>query len=134
MRICVTLFLLACSGCTAVKSSTHLVQAEQAVTRAEQRNADDDAVYEFTMAMRYLEKAREENGYADYKDSTNLSKAAAEWAEKAVSVVEMGGSDYRPPPPPPTTLPSVDEADLPDGSDDELAPADTLEEDLLGDE
>ena len=133
MRICVPLFLFAVSGCTAVKSSTHLVQAEQAVTRAELRNADDDAVYEFTMAMRYLEKAREENGYADYKDSTNLSKAATEWAEKAVKVVEMGGSDYQPPPPP-LSLPDGDDADLPDGSEDVLAPTDALEEDLLGDE
>ena len=95
----------------------HLVQAEQIVTKAEQRNADDEAIYEYTMAMRYLEKAREENGYADYKDSTELSKTSSEWADKAVEVVEMGGPQYRPKPPP--AEPEGDES-LPDGSDEPL--------------
>lgn len=135
MRVCVMLSLLALTGCTAIKSSTNLVQAEQAVTRAEQRNADDEAVYEYTMAVRYLEKAREENGYADYKDSATLSKAATEWAEKAVKVVEMGGSDYAPPaPPPPSSAPAAEDGDLPDGSDDPLAPTDAGDADLLEDE
>lgn len=117
MRICVPILLVALSGCTAIKSSVHLIQAEQDLTKAEQRNADDEAIYEYTMALRYLEKAREENGYSDYKDSAELSKSSSEWSEKAVMVVEMGGPSYRPPPPE-----ASDE--LPDGSDDELAPLD----------
>lgn len=139
MRICVPLLLFALTGCTAVKSSVHLVQAEQDVTRAEQRNADDEAVYEYTMALRYLEKAREENGYADYKDSSELSKSASEWADKAVKVVEMGGPEYRPKPP--AAEEESEDADMPDGSDEPLAPApapeagdDLPEDDLFEDE
>ena len=80
------------SGCTAVKSSLHLVEAEQAVTRARQQGADQDAmaIYEYTMALRFLEKAREENGYADYRDAEDLAKAAVEWSEKAIQTVQNG--------------------------------------------
>ena len=129
MRICVPMLLLALSGCTAVKSSVHLIQAEQDVTRAKERNADDEAVYEYTMALRYLEKAREENGYADYKDSTELSKSATEWADKAVKVTEMGGSDYRPAPPP-----TEDASEAPDEALPETPAEDELPDDLLEDE
>ncbi|MCO4746237.1 MAG: hypothetical protein KC912_15675 [Proteobacteria bacterium] len=137
MRTLVPVLIFALSGCTAIKSSVHLVQAEQAVTRAEQRNADDDAIYEYTMSLRYLEKAREENGYSDYKDSTTLSKAAVEWAEQAVSAVEMGGSTYRP-----TAPAEADDESIPEETDDvevidESLPDlgdDDLPEDLLEDE
>ncbi len=94
------------------------------------------------MSLRYLEKAREENGYSDYKDSTALSKSAVDWAERAVSAVEMGGSPYNPggvSVPMDTSEPAFE--DEPPANETRETPADVLpvddlpaDDDLLEDE
>ncbi len=78
------------SGCTAIKSTVHLAQAEQALAEARNYDSQNLAVYEYTMAIRYLEKAREENGASDYRISENLSKRSMEWADKAIISIERG--------------------------------------------
>ena len=128
MRMMLGWLLVTTTGCTAIKSGAQLARAEQAVTRAAQRNADDVAIYEYTMAIRHLEKAREENGYSDFKDSSAMSKSAIEWAERAVEVVEMGGPQYRPAPAaPPSDQPMPDGREL-------LGDTEPAEGDLFGDD
>ena len=78
------------TGCTAIKATVHVAQAEQALAEARNRDAQNLAVYEYTMAIRYLEKAREEHGSADYRISENLSKRSAEWSDKAIISIERG--------------------------------------------
>lgn len=130
MRMMLGWLLVTTTGCTAIKSGAQLARAEQAVTRAAQRNADDVAIYEYTMAIRHLEKAREENGYSDFKDSSAMSKSAIEWAEKAVEVVEMGGPQYRPASTP--SAPASD-GDAPDARE-LLGDTEPADEDLFGDD
>ena len=78
-------------GCAATQAALQLSKANKAVDRAKAKGAPDYAVYEYTMAENYLEKAREEAGYSDFKDSVMLSQGAAEWADKAIIVIEEEG-------------------------------------------
>ncbi|MBX2796492.1 MAG: DUF4398 domain-containing protein [Myxococcales bacterium] len=79
------------SGCTASKASLQLVSAEQALLRAERFEAPTRAEYEYTMAVRYLEKAREEAGYSDFRIADALARKSAEWSDRAIIFVERGG-------------------------------------------
>jgi hypothetical protein len=79
------------SGCAAGKASIHLVAADNAISRAAARDAEQGAPYEFTMATRYLSKAREEFGEADFRVAEALSKASAKWADKAIIAIEQKG-------------------------------------------
>ena len=45
------------------------------------------------MAEHYLNKAREEAGASDFKDSVQLAHGAAEWADKAIIAIEKEGRD-----------------------------------------
>lgn len=78
------------SGCTAIKTTVHLAQAEQGLVEARNYDAQNLAVYEYTMAMRYLEKAREENGASDYRIAEALARRSAEWSDKAIISIERG--------------------------------------------
>ena len=101
----------AMSGCTAINGYAHLDGADQALARADEQNAKELAPYEYTLARRYLEKAGEEAGYSDWRACEDLSKLAAEWADKAVIAVATKRSTVpadvpaaapaKPPPPPP---------------------------------
>ena len=79
------------SGCAATQAALQLSKANKAVDRAKAKGAPEYAIYEYTMAENYLEKAREEAGYSDFKDSVMLSQGAAEWADKAIIVIEEEG-------------------------------------------
>jgi hypothetical protein len=83
--------LVALAGCTAIKAEVNVISAEQAVTRAREANAPDLAPYEYTMAIRYLEKSKEEAGYASYKASEELARKAADWADQSIIAIEKGG-------------------------------------------
>ena len=78
-------------GCAAGKASIHLVAADNAINRATARDAGQKAAYEYTMALRYLSKAREEFGEADYRVAEALSKASARWADQAIISIEQKG-------------------------------------------
>ena len=71
------------SGCTAIKSTVHLAQAEQAVQLAREAEAPEQAPYAWTMAEQLILKAREEWAAADYGPAETLSKQALEAAAKA---------------------------------------------------
>ncbi len=85
--------VLVMGGCAAAKASIHIVAADGAIHKAEAREASERATYEYTMASRYLEKAREEFGEADFRVAETLSKAAAKWADQAIIVMEQRGPE-----------------------------------------
>jgi hypothetical protein len=79
------------AGCTATKATIHLVAADQALGRASEHGAAERAPYEYTLAVRYLEKAREEAGYSEYKVASSLARQAADYADQAIIVIEKQG-------------------------------------------
>ncbi len=100
MRFSILLVIAAAlaPGCTAINASYHLVDAEITVNKSRDYGADVHAVYEYTMALRYLDKAREENGYSEYKLSAELAQTAAEWADQAVISMDERGLKKGDPP------------------------------------
>jgi len=116
------------AGCTAAKASIQLVNAEQALTRAETQGAPDGAAYEYIMARRYLEKAREEAGYNEYRIADALARQSAAWSDRAVIFIEKRGKTSfdlddlsqlpEEPAVPPPDVPPPNEG-LPGGADDE---------------
>ncbi len=78
-------------ACTYTKATYHLADAELTIIRARQYGAAEHSVYEMTMAQRYLDKAREEAGYAEYKMAWDLALTASEWADAAVISMEQRG-------------------------------------------
>ena len=71
------------TGCTAIKSTVHLAQGEQALYDARAAGGPEYAVYAWTMAEEAQKKAREEWGYSDFGAAESLSRTAAEWSAKA---------------------------------------------------
>jgi len=92
----VGILALSLSGCAATQAAIHIGKANKAVERAKEKGAPEYAVYEYTMAENYLKKSREEAGYSDFRDSVDLSNGAAEWADKAVIVIEKEGRGLDP--------------------------------------
>lgn len=76
------------AACGPVMSSQELSDARRAVERASSRDADERAVYEFTLATAYLEKAREEWAYNRYQMARAYAVLAQEHAEAALRRIE----------------------------------------------
>ena len=73
--------------------------AASAVAGAKAANAETYAPFEYTAAVEYLHKAREEEGYADHQAAVHLGKLAQQHAEKAKKIaIDNAG---RPPEPNP---------------------------------
>ena len=85
--------LLALAGCAAGKSTYYLWSAEQEFRDAIALEAETKAVYEYTLAHEFLLKAREEQGYADYKYAEQLARSSQEWSSKAKAVAEYGTTE-----------------------------------------
>lgn len=71
------------AACGPIQSTPALTRADSAIERALEQRADARAVYEFTLATEYLEKAREEYGYARYRKAARYAEHAREMAEQA---------------------------------------------------
>jgi hypothetical protein len=85
------LLLLSLSGCAAGRSAYFLINAERTYKSALDARAAERAVYEFTLAGAYLDKAKEEAGYSRYSASEKLAKASMEHAAKAQELAEEQG-------------------------------------------
>jgi hypothetical protein len=89
--------ILLCSlllvGCSAGRSTYYLWTAEREFVVATELEAEQRAVYEYTMAHEHLLKAREEHGYSDYQNAEELAKAATEWSARASAVAEYGTTE-----------------------------------------
>jgi hypothetical protein len=93
MRPSFVIPLLALAGCAAGKSAYYLWSAEQEFRDAAAIEAETKAVYEYTLAHEYLLKAREEQGYSDYKEAEQLARSSLEWSSKAAAVAEYGTTE-----------------------------------------
>lgn len=84
--------------------------AASQVAAARSASADKYAPYEYTAALEYLHKAREEEGYADHQSAVKFGRLAIENAEKAKKIaLENAG---KPVPPNPATADSDSENPL----------------------
>lgn len=131
-HVSILLLSLALTGCTAAKATYHLVEAQQAVTRAESHRAPELAVYEYTLASRYLAKAEEEAGSSQFRTSVELSRLSSEWSDKAIIAIEEEGRglDLSAEDVPDQALPELaDDPLAPDELDDATEPADDAEPD-----
>lgn len=143
-NLCLATALLS-TGCAASHTALQIGKADRAVDNAKERGAPEHAVYEYTMAKHYLKKAREEANYSDFKDSVALARGAAEWADKAIIIMEKEGRGLDPDalpgetrtlteedklsPEPKGVLPPEDD-DLPEKPDEDEAPATPVENGL----
>lgn len=82
--------LMATSGCAATVVSLQMVNAQRALDDARAKGAAEGATYEYTMAVRYLEKAREEVGEAELGAADALARQSEVWSERAIEFVELG--------------------------------------------
>lgn len=78
------------AGC-GIRSTIHVVRAREAIERAEERGAAQNAAYEYTLAVRYLEKAREEAAHSRHGDAIDLARRAEELADQAVITMAERG-------------------------------------------
>ena len=81
-------FLPLLMGCTAARGTIQMVEAEQDYSLAEAAEAEDLAVYAWTMAESYMHKSREEYAHADYEAAATLAAKASEWSIKAKNIAE----------------------------------------------
>ncbi|MCB9550181.1 MAG: DUF4398 domain-containing protein [Myxococcales bacterium] len=82
---------LVLSGCGPVIATQAIADATIAVEGARGANAPELAVYEFVSAETYLQKAREEEGYADYQAAVDLASKARFLADEARRRALAGG-------------------------------------------
>jgi hypothetical protein len=81
--------LIACSlalsaaACGPIGATSVIGGAEVATARAHAADGDKYATYETTAADLYLQKAREEQGYAHYSAAMDLAEKSTEYAEAA---------------------------------------------------
>ena len=114
MRLLLCASVLAAGvGCAAAKSQFQILDAQADLAKAEEYGAGETAVYEHTMAESYLDKAREEHGFSEFKDAVDLAKASSEWSDKAIIVIQKGGVGRT------TGLELEDKADEPDNPTDD---------------
>lgn len=81
-------FLPLLMGCTAARGTIKLVEAEQDFALARDAEAEDLAVYAWTMAESYMHKSREEYAHADYEAAADMASKAASWSARAKSIAE----------------------------------------------
>ncbi|MEL6342290.1 MAG: hypothetical protein AAFV53_04110 [Myxococcota bacterium] len=83
--------LLLLSGCTAIKGTVSMRQAEQAYAVAERSPAPTakSAIYAWTMAESFMVKAREEYAHADYEAAEKFAAQAQDWVARAQALAEQ---------------------------------------------
>ena len=82
-------------------------RAAREVAAAKTSGADRIAPYEYTAAVEYLHKAREEAGYADFQAAIRFGKKAEELAKRAQELAQTGTAPPGAPPVEGAVPPSV---------------------------
>ena len=102
--------VLALAGCGPVKSTSLIMDADVLVEAARTADAEKLAPYEYTAAVTYLHKAREEQGYSDFEIAIDYAKKAGRFAaaakEKASAITSEGALPSEPVDPPPLPKPA----------------------------
>ena len=89
------------TGCGPVGTTSVINDAEAAVARARAADGERLAPYEIVSAELYLEKAREQQGRAQYAAAQELARQSLEFAQRAVARV----GEQRPRPAPASEQP-----------------------------
>jgi hypothetical protein len=89
----------ACGPVTYIAQVSRGASGDVAAARA--ANAERYAPYEYTAAVEYLHKAREEEGYADHQAAVHFGKLASDYAQKAREIALAQAATGAPPPSPP---------------------------------
>jgi hypothetical protein len=93
MRLLVVLSLLG-SGCASARSGYVLINAHRAIEKAQAAGAETKAVYEYTLAVAYYDKACEENSVNEFGHSDVLAQAASDWAARALESTSDAERDF----------------------------------------
>lgn len=93
--------LASTTGCTALVAKSRIMAAEAALASARRAGAESKAVYEYTGAVIYLEKAREEEAYSRFGPAFEYGGLSEKLAEQAK--LKAVASETVPPPPPAPT-------------------------------
>ena len=83
LALAVVLVALTGTGCGAFIARTKIVGAQSAVAAARRADAEKKSPYEFTSALLYLEKAREEEAYGRFGAAIQFGRQAEQLADKA---------------------------------------------------
>ena len=86
-RLC-AVAMLAATGCGGVWYSLRIVQASDALARAEQLGAAARAPYEYHYALEHLRKAREQASRSEYGMAEHLADTAHVYANRAVQLAQ----------------------------------------------
>jgi hypothetical protein len=106
--------LVGVTGCGPIVSGVQIVNANIALSAAATAGAQRTAVYEYTAAKEYLQKAREEHAYSDFWASRIYADKALDYAEQAKKKATASGRAPSPavlaePPPPEAATAPVEE-------------------------
>ena len=77
------------AGCGPVVSGMRILKADVEISEAVTAGARDHAVYEYTAAIEYLKKAREEHAYSDFLAAELFAAKALDFAYKARRKAEV---------------------------------------------
>lgn len=79
---------LGAGGCGGISYSLRIVQASDALARAEQLGAAARAPYEYHYALEHLRKAREQAARSEYGTAKRLADTAHAYANRAVQLAQ----------------------------------------------
>jgi len=82
------LVMLGTTGCGGVSYSLRIVQASDALARAEQLGAAARAPYEYYYALEHLRKAREQASRSEYGSAERLADTSHTYANRAVQLAQ----------------------------------------------
>ena len=88
-------------GCGPISTIHYIQQTKAELEAAETADAEHLAPYEYTAAVTYLDKTREEHGYADFSVARDFGEKALKFARSArVKAMEAKADGALPQPPP----------------------------------
>ena len=128
LAVCAGALLFA--ACGPVQSMTVIWEANSEIEGARAAEARKYAPYEIVAAEAYLDKALEEQSYADFEPAIDFATKARDLAIKAKQMSERATSKA-PPPTAPQAAPSAESADpapvkvvpVPEGTESDAAPS-----------
>ena len=83
------MLLFTTTGCGPIVSGVRILKADIALSEAQTAGAQESAVYEYTAAKVYLDKAREEHGYSDFWGARVYATKALKFGRQAKKRAEV---------------------------------------------
>lgn len=81
--------MLLAIGCGSVTAASNLGDAQRQLDEAKGLEADQYAIYEYTRAYSYLQKAKKLNGEGMYEQASEYARLSQTAADKALDVARM---------------------------------------------